>query len=189
MELVLDRVVCTRGLLAQLPAGLTHLHLERCSLELKSLLPVARSLPRLRVLGLDATISTAALIALLKSAPQRGALTVHVWKLYTHGVDADNASQLTEEEVVRISGLAAARMAPQPTPQVVWHVWHRGSDREKYAANARFARSLPLPATASGAEGTQLRASAVGSRSRSLCSRLLGKVVAVLGLGRLFKHR
>jgi hypothetical protein len=115
MELVLDRLLCTRGLMALLPAGLTHLHLESCSLEFDCVLPVARSLPRLRVLGLDATVIAAALGLLLASALQRDALTVHVWEL------EEEAPQLSAEEVARISELAATSMAPQPTPRVVWH--------------------------------------------------------------------
>jgi hypothetical protein len=127
MELVLQRLICTHAVLAQLPAGLTHLHLEGCSLELDSLLPVAQSLPRLRVLGLDATVSGEALVVLLTSAQQRGALTVHVWEVHADDSDEDEQQlppeQLSAERVEHISGSAATGMAPLATPQVIWHDW------------------------------------------------------------------
>jgi hypothetical protein len=122
MELVLKGLSCSRDLLAQLPVGLTHLHLEFCSLQLDCVLSLARSLPRLRVLGLDATIRVESLVQLLLSAQQRGALTVHVW---VHA--AGGAQQLSAKDVADMSGLAAATRAPQPTPRAVWH--KLGSDR------------------------------------------------------------
>jgi hypothetical protein len=114
MELVLNRLSCPHDVLAQLPAGLTHLQLIECRLEFQSLLPVAQSLPRLRVLGLDATVRAAPLAELLVHAQQRAALAVHVWG------EIGEAMQLSAEEVASISRLAAAAAAPQPTPQVVW---------------------------------------------------------------------
>jgi hypothetical protein len=131
MELVLCNLPCPRDVLAQLPAGLTHLHLMDCILELDSLVPVAKGLPRLRVLVLDAAVSAAALGLLLASAQQRGALTVHVWKLSANR--AGKAEQLTREAVASIARLAAATAAPQPTPRVLW----RGDpwDRNKTLAS------------------------------------------------------
>jgi hypothetical protein len=119
MELVLENMHCPRAVLELLPAGLTNVHLHECRLELDSLTPVARQLPRLRVLGLDASVSAGALRELLTTAKQRDALTVHVWGM--SAVETLGAQQLSAEEVASISALAAAGLAPQPMPRVVWH--------------------------------------------------------------------
>ncbi len=125
MELALEEMHCPRAVLALLPAGLTHLHLHECHLEFDSLTPVARQLPRLRVLGLDATVSAEALVALLTTAQQRGALTVHM-RSQTRQY---RALQLSAEKAARMSELAAASLAPQPTPRVVWH----SCDEDRFA--------------------------------------------------------
>jgi hypothetical protein len=108
MELVLEKLHCSRAVLALLPAGLTHLDLQECHLELDSLTPVARQLPRLRVLGLDASVSAEALRVLLTTAQQRDALTVHVLELR-----GGWAQQLSAEEVEGISPLPACPLSPR----------------------------------------------------------------------------
>jgi hypothetical protein len=130
MELVLERLVCPRDTLELLPAGLTHLHLQDCSLELDSLTHVVHQLPRLRVLGLDATVSAAALEELLTTAQQRDALTVHVWERSDFAFG--EPPQLSAAEVAGIAGSAAASIAPEPLPQVVWHA----CDEDHFAALA-----------------------------------------------------
>jgi hypothetical protein len=132
MELALDDLDCPRAVLSLLPAGLTHLHLHDCRLELNSLTPVARQLPRLRMLGLDAPVSAAALLALLATAQQRDALTVHVWEARAYR--AVGAARLTAQEVARLAALAAAGLrGPRPTPRVVWHAGDE-SRSARYAA-------------------------------------------------------
>jgi hypothetical protein len=124
MELVLKEMHCPRAVLALLPAAVTHLDLHVCHLELDSLTPVACQLPRLRVLGLDATAKAEALRELLTTAQQRDALTVHVWEpcvSIAAGFRVTGEQQLSAEEVAGISALAAAGLSPQPTPRVVWH--------------------------------------------------------------------
>jgi hypothetical protein len=117
MELVLDRMLCPRGVMARLPPRLTHLHLEHCVLEPDSLVPVAQNLPRLRVLGLDANVSADALAQLLATAVQQGALTVHVWMMSPRGFAA------VPEEVLGAGAAAAVSGGPPRTPTLVWHAW------------------------------------------------------------------
>jgi hypothetical protein len=64
-------------------------------------------------------VSAEALRVLLTTAQQRDALTVHVWEL--RAFEFGGAQQLSAEEVASISALAAAGLAPQPMPRVVWH--------------------------------------------------------------------
>jgi hypothetical protein len=130
MELVLPRGL-SRQLLSYLPAGLTHLHL-RGQLEMDSLLPVAKGLPRLRMMHLylscnnagDVTSCTALLLHFLMAAEQRDSLTVVV-ETPEPGSDSDSDQPDLNEDLRlilcdKVVRLAAESIAPLRTPALVW---------------------------------------------------------------------